>query len=414
MYELNELSIVQDKYFIYWCTLQCVSHIIPQKIRVLHVWDTKIDSGLNIDDLLERTTLIQRSVSRILIGQGARKPMDQFGQHQLETVLSPYPANPVARQISNLKFRVLLKNEIKNFNPNIVFFHFGQTAAKYIKFMHRDHVPFIVAIYGHDISVALNQLRWRLKYKIFAKSNGRFLVLAEDVRRRLIDLKVNASNIDLYIYPIDISSYLDVSKIELTDHFRLTIPGRLVEKKGHIFLFQAISKLKDRNIVVHLNVVGYGGDRDYYQRLSSEIGIINQINWIDTTEATIQGNFDKLYRRVLKETDLVVLPCITSSEGDNEAGPALVLCLAQASGTPVLTTSFKGHEISITDGVTGLLSMEGDSEDLANRIAWAIDNPDQLSAISSAGKLFVRDLFDQDANLNHLFELITKEFNQSN
>ena len=154
--------------------------------------------------------------------------------------------------------------------------------------------------------------------------------------------------------------------------------------------------------------MGYGGDKDYYQRLASESGVNNQINWIDTTQATIQGNFDRLYRQLLEETDLVVLPCITSSEGDNEAGPALVLCLAQASGTPVLTTPFKGHEISIADGVTGLLSTEGDSVDLANRIEWAIDNPDQLSAIASAGKSFVRDLFDQDANISHLFELITK------
>lgn len=385
-----------------------MSQANSRKIRVLHIWDTKMDSGLNIDDLLERAPLIQRSVSRVLVGQGAKKPMDQRGQHELETVRSPYPENPVARQISKLKFRALLKQEFKSFKPDIVFFHFGQTAATYVKLVHRYKMPFIVAIYGHDISVALNQLRWRLKYKIFAKSGGRFLVLAEDVKRRLTDLKISDSNIDLYNYPIDISPYLDASKVHRSDHFRLTIPGRLVEKKGHIFLFQALRILKERNIFVQLNVVGYGGDKDYYQRLAFESGVNNQINWIDTTQATIQGNFDRLYRQLLEETDLVVLPCITSSEGDNEAGPALVLCLAQASGTPVLTTPFKGHEISIADGVTGLLSAEGDSVDLANRIEWAIDNPDQLSAIASAGKSFVRDLFDQDANISHLFELITK------
>jgi len=383
---------------------------VPQansrKIRVLHIWDTKMDSGLNIDDLLERAPLIQRSVSRVLVSQGAKKPMDQRSQHQLDTVLSPYPENPVARQISKLKFRALLKQEIKSFKPDLIFFHFGQTAATYIKLVRKYRVPFIVAIYGHDISVALNQLRWRLKYKIFAKSDGRFLVLAADVKRRLTDLKISASNIDLYNYPIDISPYLDAAKVLRSDHFRLTIPGRLVEKKGHIFLFEALRILKERNIFVHLNVVGYGGNRDYYQKLASELGVNDQINWIDTTQATIQGNFDRLYRQILEETDLVVLPCVTSGEGDNEAGPALVLCLAQAASTPVLTTPFKGHEISITDGVTGLLSAEGDSVDIANKIEWAIDNPDQLSAIANAGKLFVRNLFDQDANISHVFELI--------
>ena len=389
------------------CMLPFVVHE-STRIKVLHIWDTKMDSGINIDDLLERTPLIQRSVSRVLVGQGAKKPIDQRGQHQIETVLSPYPVNRIARLISKLKFRVLLKQEIESSKPDLVFFHFGQTAATYINLVRRFRVPFMVAIYGHDISVALNQLRWQLKYKIFAKTDGRFLVLAEDVKQRLTNLNVNASNIDIYNYPIDINPYLDASKVQQDDRFRLTIPGRLVEKKGHIFLFQALRVLKSRNIIVHLNVVGYGGDRDYYQRLASDIGVNDQISWIDTTQATVQGNFDQLYRQVLEETDLVVLPCITSNEGDNEAGPALVLCLAQASGTPVLTTPFKGHEISITDGSTGLLSAEGNSIDLANKIVWAISNPDELGTIARAGKLLVLDLFDLDANINHLFELITK------
>lgn len=365
-----------------------------------------MDSGRNIDDLLERAPLIQRSVSRVVVGQGAEKNMDQRSLLKIETLISPFPENLFARLISRLKFRALLKQEIMSFEPNLVFFHFGQTASTYIKLVRKYEVPFIIAIYGHDISVALNQIRWRLKYKIFAKSNGHFLVLAEDVKQRLMDLKISDSNIDLYNFPINISPYLDAAKVHRSNHFRLTIPGRLVEKKGHLFLFHALRILRERKIFVHLNVVGYGGDWDYYQKLASDIGVIHQINWIDSTQATIQGNFDLLYCQILEETDLVVLPCITSSKGDNEAGPALVLCLAQAAGTPVLTTPFKGHEISIADKVTGLLSAEGDSIDLADKIVWAIEKPVELSTIAKAGKLFVQNLFDQDQSINHLFELI--------
>ena len=368
-----------------------------------------MDSGLNIDDLLERTPLIQRAVVRVLVGRGAAKPMDQYRQHALETVLSPYPANPIARQISKFKFRLLLIREIKSFNPNLVVFHFGQTASTYIKLVQRFRTPFLVAIYGHDISVALNQARWRLKYKIFAKSNGKFLVLAEDVKRRLMEMKVSETNIKLYNYPIDITPYLNSSKVPRGNDFRLTIPGRLVEKKGHLFLFKALKILNEHKISTHLNVVGYGGNLGYYQSHAIDLGVNDLINWIDTTEATIQGNFDQLYRKVLDETDLVVLPCITSSEGDNEAGPALVLCLAQASGTPVLTTPFKGHEISITDGVTGLLSIEGDSILLANKIAWAIENPLELSMIAKAGELLVRDLFNQEANIDALYKILVEK-----
>ena len=383
------------------------------KIRVLHVWDTKMDSGLNIDDLLESTPLIQRAVVRVLVGQGDAKPMDRRNQHVIESILSPYPANPILRLISKFRFRLLLESEIKNFMPDVVIFHFGQTAATYIKLAKRFRLPFLVAIYGHDISVALNQVRWQLKYKIFAKSDGIFLVLAEDVKQRLMELKVNETSIKLFNYPIDITPYLNPSKIQSSSAFRLTIPGRLVEKKGHIFLFEAIKMLNKNNRLTLLNVVGYGGDAEYYKRLAIHLGVNDQVTWIDTTEATIKGSFDQLYRQVLEETDLVVLPCITSSEGDNEAGPALVLCLAQASGTPVLTTPFKGHEISINDGVTGLLSAEGDSNSLAKMIEWAIENPVELSVIAKNGEVFVRNLFDQATSINYLFELIRESTTHS-
>ena len=183
----------------------------------------------------------------------------------------------------------------------------------------------------------------------------------------------------------------------------------MVEKKGHIFLFQAIKILNERNIRVHLNVVGYGGNSEYYKSLAAKLGVNDQIKWIDTTSATIQGNFDQLYRAVLDETDLVVLPCITSSEGDNEAGPALVLCLAQASGTPVLTTPFEGHEISITDGITGLLAAESDSIALANKIAWAIENPVELGVIAEAGEFLVRNLFNQEANIDAIHKVLIEK-----
>ena len=99
------------------------------KLRVLHVWDTKMDSGLNIDDLLEKAPLIQRASVRVLVGQGDAKPIDRHAQHTIESILSPYPANPILRLISKSRFRLSLKREIKSFMPDAVIFHFGQTAA---------------------------------------------------------------------------------------------------------------------------------------------------------------------------------------------------------------------------------------------------------------------------------------------
>lgn len=376
--------------------------------KILHIWDTRVDSGINLDDLLERAPVTQKSLSRVLVRQGSQKALPQAFQHQLDQIISPFPQSIFARQMSKLRFRALVKREISNFNPDLIFFHFGQTAATYINLAVKSKKPFVVALYGHDISVAIRKLRWRIKYRIFAKTDGRYLVLAEDVRRRVLDLGVRDSKISTYNWPLDLSPYLSIERSKKTDRLRITIPGRLVEKKGHTYLFQAVKRLNNRNIPVDLTVIGYG-DRADYVKLAEDLNIIDQIRWVDTTEATIKGEFDKIYSQVLKDTDLVVLPCVTSSEGDNEAGPALVLCLAQAAGVPVLTTAFRGHEISIEEGVTGLISKEADVEDLTEKIIWSIENTDAVEEIARAAKETVHRIFDLDSSINAIYEIITTD-----
>lgn len=376
--------------------------------KILHIWDTRVDSGINIDDLLERAPVIQKSLSRVLVRQGNQKALAQSCQHQLDQIVSPYPKSIIARQISKIRFRKRIEQEISNFNPDLIFFHFGQTAATYINLAVKSKKPFVVALYGHDISVAIRKLRWRIKYRIFAKTDGRYLVLAEDVRQRVLDLGVLDSKISIYNWPLDLRPYLSVKHGQKSDKLRITIPGRLVEKKGHIYLFQAVRLLKDRHIPVELTVIGYG-DKKEYVKIAEELEIMDQIRWIDTTEATIKGEFDKIYSQILENTDLVALPCITSSEGDNEAGPALVLCLAQAAGVPVLTTAFRGHEISIEDGVTGLIAKEGNPEDLVNKIIWSIENTETVKKIANAAKEHVRRIFDLDSSVNAIYEIVTRD-----
>jgi glycosyltransferase involved in cell wall biosynthesis len=378
-------------------------------IRVLHVWDMRVDSGINIDDLLENTPLTQRAISRILVRQGSPKQISQSQQYQLDEISSPYPQQILKRMKSHRKYKKLVEIEIEKFNPDIIFFHFGQTAARFIKLALKHKKPFIIALYGHDISVATRQLRWKIKYRLFARTNGRFLVLAEDIKHRLSTMGVQNSRVFVYNFPINLIPYLKVIQSPQRGPFRITIPGRMVEKKGHPYLFNAVQQLKEESIPVSVTVIGYG-NQSALRKLAIDLDISDQLTWIDTASATIKGEFDQIYSQVLSETDLVVLPCITSSEGDNEAGPALVLCLAQAAGIPVLTTAFEGHEISIEDGKSGLLAMAGESEDLKRQIIWATEHPGELQKIAENGKNRVQEVFNLESNLRLLLEIISLDF----
>ena len=376
--------------------------------RVLHVWDTRVDSGSNIDDLLGKSPIVQESISRVLIRNSRPKPLTQQSQYVLNDIQSPFPKGVLRRIISKRIFTHSIEEAIERFNPDILFFHFGQTAATYIKLAMKYKKPFVVGIYGHDVSVATQSFRWKMKYRIFAKTDGKYLVLAKNVVSRLVSIGIKESNIFLYDYPLNIEPYLRVQKRQLdrtSSSFRITIPGRFVEKKGHKYLFEALQILNEMSVRVSLTAIGYG-DKENLEREAKELGIGSLITWVDTGDATVSGDFDAIYSSVLKDTDLVVLPCLTSKNGDNEAGPALVLCLAQATGTPVLTTPFEGHEVSIKDCESGLIIPERNSQAIAEKILWAINNPIALSNISNSGRETVVKVFSLSSNVEKILHVL--------
>lgn len=378
--------------------------------KILHVWDTKVNSNLNIDDLLQHTSLIQKSIARVFIASSKEIFKSQTYQHLLSQIVSPYPEGLLRRIVSRYRFRRLLLDEIEDFGPDIIFVHFGQTAASLMTLLMRQEKTIVVALYGQDIGVGLRKIRWRIKYRIFPKSGAKFLVLSEDVKSKLIALNVDPSLIAVYNYPINVRPYLKVVKSTNDGLFRITIPGRLVEKKGHRYLFEAMKILRTQEILTHLNVVGYGENLGQFQELAITFGIESQITWIDTSEATIHGRFDDLYSEVLAQTDLVVLPCVTSDGGDIEAGPALVLCLAQIAGVPVLTTPFSGHEVSIVNGRTGFTVNERDVNELANKIAWCINNSFEVETIASQAREHALKVFDQERDVAKLGEILLEDF----
>jgi glycosyltransferase involved in cell wall biosynthesis len=216
------------------------------------------------------------------------------------------------------------------------------------------------------------------------------------------------NQISLYVFPLDIERFLKVERKPASSVFRVTIPGRFVEKMGHKYLLEAISLLKVRQILIHLTILGYG-DRETYLDYIEALGIQDQVSWVDTSEATIKGEFNTLYADVLSQSDLVALPCTTSIDGDNEAGPALVLCLAQAAGVPVMTTAFEGHEVSIVSGITGLIANEKDSHDLANKIEWIISHPMEIAEIAHNGRELIQRMFGFKITVEKLYTILKAE-----
>ena len=379
-----------------------------KRSRVLHIWDYRVSSVNNIDDLFLGAEFDNKSIARVLATSKNDQKIPIDFLFKTDRILSPYPQNLVIRQFSYFFYYLkILKSSRQSYQ--LVVFHFGQTAARYISLFEKRRVPWICFVYGHDLSAALSSSRWKFKYKIFAKSGGKFLVLAEAPKNELIKLGVSPDRISKYEFPLNFDLFYNVAKTTSGDIFTLLIPGRLVEKKGHSALFQAVSNLKEADVFVHLLVLGYGPLKCELVALAGHLQIEDQITWIDSEESTLAGEFPSLYAETLSRSNLVVTPSITSASGDSESGPALVNLFAQAAGVPVLTSSFSGHEVSIFHRKTGLVLSEVTPEEIVRNIEWAVENPKATESIGLKGKNFIQEnLTSPISELEKLFKGIMK------
>ena len=85
--------------------------------------------------------------------------------------------------------------------------------------------------------------------------------------------------------------------------------------------------------------------------------------------------------------DIFVLPSL--AEGD-----PLVTLEAMASGKPVIGTRVGGIPRQIRDGWNGFLVDPADERQLADRIRYLIDNPDERQIMGANSRRHAQDQFD--------------------
>lgn len=162
--------------------------------------------------------------------------------------------------------------------------------------------------------------------------------------------------------------------------------GRLVEKKGHRYMIEAIARVKGKIPGLEYRMVGGGGLQSSLEVLARELGVEDICKFLGPKTA------DEIlpeYHRC----DLFVLPSVTASSGDME-GQALVLQEAQAVGAPVLSTLHNGIPDGVLSGQTGYLVPEKDPDALASKLLELAGNRAHLRELGNRGPAFVRGTYD--------------------
>lgn len=128
-------------------------------------------------------------------------------------------------------------------------------------------------------------------------------------------------------------------------------------RKGLEIALQALSILKQRDLDVHLRVIGPYETRVYQSDIQS------QIDALAIRDRVEQVGFTDNVPDALARLDAMVLPSLYGE------GLPMVVLEAMAAAVPVIATRVEGTPEAVTHGVEGLLATPQDAKSLANSIA---------------------------------------------
>lgn len=296
---------------------------------------------------------------------------------------------------------VYLAAEIEKRHIRHVHAHFALTATTQALVIERlTGVPF--SFTAHAVDIFADQVILREKVEA-----ARFIVAISEYNKRFLveyagDPKV-AEKIHVVHSGIPVADFrpgVHSACGRVAQPLILSV-GRLVEKKGFLFLIRACKRLHDQGCRVRCMIVGSGPQEGSLRCLIHDLGMeawIELPGWQDQTSV----------RAYLEETAIFALPCVVTADGDRDGIPA-VLMEAMAMAKPCVSTAISGIPELIEDGCSGLLVPEKDEIALADALSCLINDPELARRLGQAGQEKVSRSFNLDHIADQLFHLFTSE-----
>ena len=243
--------------------------------------------------------------------------------------------------------------------------HFANDAAalaRYLSILTR--VPYAITAHAYDIYqdpfLLPRNLVSAMKVYSVSRSNVRYLRSTFDIEPEDRCAVLHCA-IDLADFP-----YRDPEPPPRPA--RLLCVARLIPKKGHAVLFQALKQLQEGGAPARLVLAGDGPLETSLRVLAAELDLGTSIDFLG-------GVPSGRVRELMRNSDLVVLASRVADDGDRDGLP-VALIEAAALGTPVVATDVSGIPELVTPE-NGWLAAPDRADLFAEVLRAAIDEPQE-------------------------------------
>lgn len=263
---------------------------------------------------------------------------------------------------------------------------------------HLTGLPYSFTAHAHDIYIDRSMLEQKIR-------DASFVVTISDFNRTMLGELYGpwaADKTSVIRCGVDLTAFTPRGPLRDGRPFTVSCIAGLREKKGQIHLVEAVAILRDQGIPVRCLLVGDGEMRGAIEARIAELGLG------DSVELLGQRSRDEV-SATLRESDAMVLPSVTTDDGDMEGIP-VALMEALASEVPVVASSLSGIPELVRDGETGLLAPERDPAALAAAMRRIHDDPEAAARMAAAGRERVLAAYELERNTGELRRLLTWSF----
>jgi glycosyltransferase involved in cell wall biosynthesis len=270
---------------------------------------------------------------------------------------------------------------------SILHAHFANDAAVLARYLARlTDIPYRLTAHAYDLyqDPFLLDRNLRFASRILTVSEANKVFLEKRLRAR----KLADKAVEVVRCGIDLERFAYRDPKALGEHARLLCVARLVAKKGHATLLDAVAAMRRDGSNVTLDIAGDGPlERELRARAERE-DLEGAVRFLGTVS-------HDAVREAMLASDAVVLASRVAADGDRDGIP-VALIEAMALGIPVVSTSASGIPELITPG-TGRLAPPGDPEALARAIRDTLLMPqDTRWAQTRAARREITQRFDID------------------
>jgi len=223
------------------------------------------------------------------------------------------------------------------------------------------------------------------------------VAISDHIEKKLLSYGISKDRISIISNGVDINRFhknFDRNRIAREmkldpDSIIIGTIGRLSEEKGHIYLIEAIKRVREVNSNIILIFVGDGQLREMLQNKTAELGLQKHVRFLG-----IQRDIPK----ILSLIDIFVLPSLSE-------GVPMVILEAMAAKKPIIATNVGAIPNILSHNETGIIVTPRDHNGIANAILALLKDPDKLADLGHKAYLKVNNKYSSKIMVKKYIEI---------